>query len=1185
MLEIVHSFSWWMWCLVGVALILLGVLVFLIWRRLGGKLEMPKLPALPLLKPEPSMPASRLSGVWAQFKSGIPRALRRSVLNYPLFIVVGELGSGKSTVIEACTDSEGQTYRFHPSYTDDALLQIYPGAQALVLEFSSGLLYDTTPAAYRALAKLWRRFPQAPQVVGVIDAGILIDPQADRLHRLGQALIGKIEAFAELSAKSIPLTLALTHMDKVDGYAEFSSFLRQTGTPLWLVFDQEEKELRLAECLDVYQNLLSQTLTVCSAHDHLKIVAFLEGMQAPLKTLTEFLQAGGYRPGESRCHIVRICFLSEHDNYRRDSDPFLALSPHEEPAVQPWNRHAKAALAFLIFGVVYLLGSYQYEKGLMQSNIHDLNRVATTPIERYATDISPLFLNAGIYRGEVSLRRFLPNYFPGILKQNQLYLIRAIRKYYLIPKLKALQFEGDAKLKTNNMLALLYAKKDNDIGILVLQMLSLHPEIWRDHVIGLPKELVLDYIKYNINTEELNAVLAPVLDSYTSGQAELPDDDPMAWVIFFNELQQILGKPFIDEAMLQSLQQHARELLAVVDRQAPYFWQPQIVKWLAANTDFDKFFQNNYSNNISPVYQNGTRKILELILSSNVAYGDKVLSYSSCLERMQALGKIDKPQDNIVVTLGKEIFSFNSGLWADLITRSRISLLLHNFIGTHSHFDGWVFFDDTSFFPDIEMNASNEGKSLFAGKGRIDGRLTRDAFEQKVKPAMTSSVEILAKLPISQGDKDGFADFMQKNLLVYAEHYVNAYRSYFQHFQIRIDSAWDLFYVLQQLQQPDSPLLQTLIVLKDNTALDLPATPQFQNFRERLSVFRFLQRLMTEQNGVYTEFAKFQLIMLQLQTELESQEPYVGKKGEEGSALKAALTPLGRVAMSMILNEEGSYPRLVKGWLQNAGINDFWQQPFLAPTQKTLSLGRIEISRAVDGIWSDIWQSNIQPLSVKFPFNRAAGQDAESSVEDITKALHPREGRFWITCREYLGSLFRFDGKVWVVRQEYAGVIDPSNKIAARMNAAQRFSSALWDEQGNQKPLQIVVRPASLPVFNRIKSPDAPLVSLAYLRSGGSSVFGFNQKSDWQRLSLEWWSAQPGTIGLEFLQTDQTTKTYTDLTISDSTWNFYRLLLMGKSDNGQYRWLLNYPKIDQKLDITFILQSDPWMIFSQLNGN
>jgi len=37
---------------------------------------------------------------------------------------------------------------------------------------------------------------------------------------------------------------------------------------------------------------------------------------------------------------------------------------------------------------------------------------------------------------------------------------------------------------------------------------------------------------------------------------------------------------------------------------------------------------------------------------------------------------------------------------------------------------------------------------------------------------------------------------------------------------------------------------------------------------------------------------------------------------------------------------------------------------------------------------------------------------------------------------------------------------------------------------------------------------------------------------------------------------------------------------MGKSNTGyQYCWLLNYPKIEQKADITFTFKNDPWLIF------
>ena len=157
--------------------------------------------------------------------------------------------------------------------------------------------------------------------------------------------------------------------------------------------------------------------------------------------------------------------------------------------------------------------------------------------------------------------------------------------------------------------------------------------------------------------------------------------------------------------------------------------------------------------------------------------------------------------------------------------------------------------------------------------------------------------------------------------------------------------------------------------IKNNTALNLSGSANFQGFAQRLSSFAFIQRLMEEKNGTYPEFQKYQFMMSQMQNELNSHEPYVPKKTDGDAALlKGAITPMGRVAWAMRTNEDGAYTTLVKGWLQNTGIPSNWQQPFLAPVQKVAELGTAEIKKTVDGIWADIWSTNVTSLLVNFPF-------------------------------------------------------------------------------------------------------------------------------------------------------------------------------------------------------------------------
>jgi hypothetical protein len=263
-------------------------------------------------------------------------------------------------------------------------------------------------------------------------------------------------------------------------------------------------------------------------------------------------------------------------------------------------------------------------------------------------------------------------------------------------------------------------------------------------------------------------------------------------------------------------------------------------------------------------------------------------------------------------------------------------------------------------------------------------------------------MDVVPKLPISEDEKKYFVNFVLDNLNVYTDNYVRSYLNYFRQFQVRINTAWDLDYVLDDLQSPNSQLLATLVLVKTNTTLDLPNLPAFIGFKQKLAAFRFIGRLMEEKNGVYPEFQKYQAMMGQMQHDMDSREPYVPAKTDEGSAgLKGALTPMGRLAWAMRAGEEGSYINQVKMWLQNVAIQDEWQQPFIAPVQKLQDLGTAEVNKQVNEIWTTIWDANVAPQLAQFPFAANAGREQELSPDDLIKVFHPKQGVFWQNFNQY----------------------------------------------------------------------------------------------------------------------------------------------------------------------------------------
>ena len=185
--EVILLLSWLQWLGLVFALLLLIILGYLIWKRKhidkNNNLVIPEI----IVPSKLTLPANILLNVWLQFKNNIPFKLRHEALGNTFSIVIGDAGSGKTEIINQHADWQGQDYRFYSSSTNDNLLQIYLGAKALVVELSSSIIYDTSTDVYHALKKLWGHFPPSPQVLMVIDATVLLNPNADHLRDMGQA--------------------------------------------------------------------------------------------------------------------------------------------------------------------------------------------------------------------------------------------------------------------------------------------------------------------------------------------------------------------------------------------------------------------------------------------------------------------------------------------------------------------------------------------------------------------------------------------------------------------------------------------------------------------------------------------------------------------------------------------------------------------------------------------------------------------------------------------------------------------------------------------------------------------------------------------------------------------------------------------------------------------------------------
>jgi hypothetical protein len=1175
---------YWLAIILGIGLVIL--LIVFIKRRRAKKVE----PPVEEIKEKP-FPSSTLLNVWKEFLRQIPKEFRRSIMMYEPFVVLGESGVGKSSLIDACTDWQGQARQFYPSYTTDPLLQIYLGSKVIVQEIPRALLNDSSKPALAALRKLWKPLfrKREPTVVVVLNGAAFQADTIDSLKKQAQMIRGKINIISRLRRKPVKVCIALTHMDQREGFLEFSKFLSENNIPLDLRFASKTDLQNLPSCLEQYEDYLSHGLTTLPAKDYLKIIAFLR--QAPdlfsrVFIFTKILRSPD--PLSPEPEVIRVSLVSEKEGESVISNPFVSDFRAEDlRRIQPLLKHQVAAAAIVVFGVAYLLSGYFYERHLLNKTDRQMVRMQVSPpaLEDYDVEMHRLFLDFSMSLKKDPLLAFLPNFFPDFQQKINDRLVRSIRRFYLIPELKLLSEQGqveEVQERSLYLLSLMCATNTNQLGKLILENLQEESQEWSRRL-GLPRLLIEDYVNNNQDLPQVARDLSKLDLASLKAKGQPPDLLP--WLVYFRELKKAYVRPWITKAHLQKLQEEAArglELLGKLERYNLYSKFSKLLdselRLLKPAVRIDFIWTQGKGSKFN---RESIRQFLNLLRTLSIEYPPtKEVSLGQLMENSKGMMTVlsNEPQGGkaFKFSLAGEGFEFSEMKWKELAVRSMITLSLRDFISENERGDGLLFFESYDRFDDVVMNPTNEGRFLFLGKGKVDGRFTREAFEQRVKPALVELPEFLEKLQVEKSEKARFRNLVFRETQAYAERYVAEWRGYYWDFDVQAESVEELRYVLTQVQLPSSPFQAFLMTIKENTTLELGDNPFFSPLESKLTTFAFIGRIMEQRKEEIPELENYRAILAQMQRDLESSEPpKAGEQENDAGIFESQLSPLGRFFLAVLRGDEDSYLKLGEKWVANVGIGSQYKRLFLEPFRQAYLLGRPEVKAKINDLWGELYLSDIQPLSSKFPFNKIA--DAVVSPKDLEIVLHPQEGTFWKAFKAFMSPVCRERGGVFTERKSPLGSLRLSKDMLSMLNNISGISKTLWDEKGLPRPLVLYFRSFPLPAMT-----DKEMVAvLSYLQSGTSSVFGFNQKPAWQSFQLEWWKEQPAAAGLEFRSSSDTPSIYRAISIPQSSWSFHRLLKQAEVvDNNVLVWKVGQPEYPAgSLTVKFASQTDPWAVF------
>jgi len=1203
--EFLSRINWLYWVIGLIVVLLIALLVFFLMRRRAKA----KANTAGQEAKQKTLSKRSLVRIWKEFLRDLPPKFRRSIMLYEPFVVFGESGVGKSLLIDNYTDWQGHAHQFYPSYTASPLLKIYLGSKVVVQEISASLLVDTSRQARAALLKLWKPIfkMKEPVVVIALNGTAFQSDTPESLKRQAQMLRGKINLMAMTRRKPVKVGIALTHLDQIEGFAEFSDFLRSNNISLRLEFPTKKDAENLAACLDPYENYLSLALTTLPAADYMKIISFLRRAPELFSTLSLFikiLQAPD--PLSPAPEIIRFSLASQREEGGDSniSNPFAPPIVVKKVKYDPLLKHKQAAAALLCIGLLYLGSGYLYERSLLTKTEDRMDMVEAIPPSQsvqYDEAMHNLLLDCTERLKQHPLLALFPNYFSEVSQSNRQRVIKDIREFYLLPELKQVREDVEAE-KVLYILGLIYASQHNDLGRFILD----HISEWKQRF-SFPEDLIKDYIKYN----DINDIFSGAITSLYKNP--LPNKNPLPilpptfnrqqWMLFFNEAanssktgadgaasfktdadgaELFRKKPFLTQAELQELQKQGGLMLEDIKEYEHYEFNMKICGLL--QEEAPSVFHNAGTledKDSSDTQQKSMREFLDFVQQLDMDYPDVAgLSLYQFLENIKTMEvlKAGQPDKKFRFTFADEEFSFSTQEWSTLIDRSRMTLFMRDFINQNNRQnDGLLFFPPNSTFADLVMNPGNNGLMFFNGKGRIPGVYTRAAFEEFIKPVLLELPDLLGKLDVAEDIKMRFSDFISKEVKTYAEDYVSEYRNYYHQFEIKSSSAGGLKYVLTQMQLPSSPFQEFLMSIKENTDLNLEANPYLQAFASKMHTFDFIQRLMLERKGLYPELDKYKAILGQMQEDLKGDKPFVPKNElDDSNELKRQLSPLGRMSLAVFRMEDDSYLNLVEMWLKNVDIGSEWQEIFRAPVRDAYLQGLAEVQGMVDKVSKELWGSNVQGVIKKFPFNMEAAN--EVTPAEMESLVHP-QGEFWKTFQKYLAPVCLKTGDKWSPRPAASGSLQMPKNMMEMVNELIRISKTFWDENGVPKPIKFSIKPFVLPQSD----PGGPIVVLSYLRSGKSTVFGFNQQPTWHEFEFEWWKEPNAMVGMEFITSINSRKNYRAITAPESCWSFYQLLRMGETlDENVVTWRIKGAFANRSADlltVKFAMKTDPWALF------
>jgi hypothetical protein len=694
-----------------------------------------------------------------------------------------------------------------------------------------------------------------------------------------------------------------------------------------------------------------------------------------------------------------------------------------------------------------------------------------------------------------------------------------------------------------------------------------------------------------------------------SRESSDPRDQVAFWTSFMHEIARTIEAHAMGRAELKALQTQAQDVSESLDR----FEHDDVVKAIAQNLDdaasigphrrealeletaYRGYFEDLLANlKASDIFEQREqmRTVLRAVRGANVE-PPRVTLLSELDDYIGAL--YDSPlepvgSENVEIKLAGEEYRFEGKRWAELVRNSRAMVAFGELLKPPQE-GASIFFGPGSEreLRPIVWNHTNDGTSIFLGRGSVDGRYSRAGFDKFVHEPVARLEPLLAKAAeVPEDRRRMLIDLVKDEVQNYGAKYRAELMGMLRAFGLSAPSAESLRVALAQMVSDQSEFNWFVTTL--DRQVDLPLDGEMLDpMRGELGDVVAWHKLLDTSSGA-AEIGKYRAILDQMLADL-GPPGAAGGGGDagpseegEGDRLETSLSAAGRLTLKSLLRDAGSYSGLVTQWLSSVHLPAYEQGPFLAPIVELERIGRKNVEEVVARAWQRDVMGELSKLLSKFPFDPETAEEA--TPKEVDALLNPVSGTFFGLFRRFFEPISEYaDGGPFRERAALRGRLAVPPNMYAMVNGVAALSSSLYDTAG--RPVPIPVRIATTP-FEHGTDPRAAL-TLVYLSIADAHVYNFNQKPGLVTIRFDWTQEHTAQVGVQLTNLDSKDNLYPEPINSPSShWAVLRLLAMGHaervkrpSDGTMYSWIVTHgPGRAEKTTARFVVVGDPWQPFS-----